>query len=130
VPRRSHTLVVCAGTAYGLALLGIAIWPQHVDESLGLRIYHWYAVVEFVANIVLFVPFGALVMLSSRHVRWSRMVLGGLLVSGSVELVQAALLQGRTGSLQDVVANTIGATIGGGVVLGLRRAESRTSLGR
>jgi glycopeptide antibiotics resistance protein len=117
------------GAAYGLALLGIAMWPNHVDESLGLSIHRGYATLEFVANIVLFVPFGALALLSWRQMDWRWAVLGGVLVSSSVELVQATLLPGRTGSLQDVVANTLGAAIGGGLVLGLRRAEGRTSFG-
>ena len=112
-----------------MALLGIAIWPHHIDGSLGLSILRWYATLEFVANIVLFVPFGALATLSSPRMRWRWAVLGGVLVSGLVELVQATLLPGRTGSLQDVVANTLGAAIGSGLVLGLRRTEGRTSFG-
>jgi hypothetical protein len=118
VLRRSHALVI-ASAIYGLALLGIAIWPHHIDQSLDFSDYQWYSTLEFVANIVLFIPFGALVMLSSPRMRWRRAVLGGLLIAGSVELVQGTLLQGRTGSLQDVVANTIGAAIGGCLVAGI-----------
>lgn len=129
MPRRSHSLLLRGGAAYALALLAIAVWPQHLDSSLGLRIYHWYGLIELVANIVLFVPFGAMIMLASPRVRWGWVVGGGLITSGCIELVQAVALPGRTGSLQDVVANTLGAAVGAAVMLGASRVRERSRMG-
>jgi glycopeptide antibiotics resistance protein len=115
------------GAAYVLALVAIATWPRHVDASLRPRLEHGYEVIELVANIVLFMPFGALAMLVAPRVRWSWVVVGGCVASGCIELVQAVLLPGRTGSVQDVVANTLGAALGAAVVVAVRwvRGASR-----
>lgn len=68
-------------------------------------------VFEFLANIVLFVPFGLLVSIASP--RWSPwLVIGlGCLTSVAIELVQFALPT-RFPTVSDVIANTTGAAVG------------------
>lgn len=68
-------------------------------------------VFEFLANVVLFVPFGLLV--SIVWPRWSPwLVIGlGCLMSIAIELVQFALPT-RFPTVSDVIANTTGAAIG------------------
>lgn len=74
-------------------------------------------VVEFLANIVLFVPFGVcLRLLLPAAVTW-RITLAGAAASIFIELVQL-LIPGRFTALSDVVANTAG-TLAGVAVAGL-----------
>ncbi|MDE0545360.1 VanZ family protein [Microbacterium sp. C7(2022)] len=104
---------------YGVALAMIAFWPTPVDrEAAGLlraisRAIPWlsYPVIEFTANIVLFVPLGALG--SFLFPRRPLLVLGvALAVTVLIESVQALLLAQRTPSGFDVLANTLGAVVG------------------
>lgn len=64
---------------------------------------------EFVANIVLFVPFGMLLPAAFR-LRWWAVDLIGLGTTLVIELVQPFV--GRTCDLDDIAANTLGAVIG------------------
>lgn len=102
-----------------LVILGfIVFWPQHVDGAAVpvIDAVHrqvppvTYNRVEFAANIGLFVPFGLLLTPLMR--RWWAVVPIGFAVTSTIELVQATLLPGRTGSLLDIAANTLGTAIG------------------
>jgi VanZ family protein len=74
------------------------------------------SVAEAVANVLLFLPLGALGVLLTRA-RWA---VGGLvLVSIAIELVQL-LLPARTPSARDVALNATGAAVGAAVVLAIR----------
>jgi hypothetical protein len=105
--------------AYGLALSLIAFWPQHIDEGARRMLQALVRLVpvatphrvEFGANIILFVPLGALLAIMAPRRRHLVMP-GGFLVSLTIESVQGVLLDGRTASLYDVVANTTGTCIG------------------
>jgi glycopeptide antibiotics resistance protein len=77
--------------------------------------------VEFGANVLLFVPLGALVTWAFRRAWWG--VLVAVVLSASAELAQM-LLPGRLASPRDVLANVIGAVIGA-LVAGLVRAAVR-----
>ena len=70
--------------------------------------------VEFVANILLFVPLGLLLRLALPRVTWLGAVLLGGAVSVVVEVLQMATT--RISDPRDVVANTLGAL--GGALLG------------
>jgi glycopeptide antibiotics resistance protein len=121
----------------------IAFWPTPVDRPIsgllnrvlnrlhGLGAPSWfdYPFVEFSANVLLFVPIGFLVAaLLGRRRAWLAVVSGGL-ASLAIELAQWALLPARYPSAADVLANTMGAAIGAGLlalVLTIRvRAPSR-----
>jgi glycopeptide antibiotics resistance protein len=104
---------------YVVALSLVVFWPQHVDKGAGsfLRaIMHFLPIVtphrvEFGANILLFVPLGVLLAIMAprrRHI----IAPVGFLVSLSIESVQGVLLEGRTASVFDIVANTAGACLG------------------
>ncbi len=68
--------------------------------------------VEFAANIVLFIPFGAFLRIL-RPALWSWWA-AGLLAIGSSALIETVQLvvPGRVTALSDVVANTLGALLG------------------
>lgn len=70
---------------------------------------------EFVSNIVMFVPFGLLTtFLWPSRWNWWRMLLLGAATSTFIELMQL-LIPGRVTALSDVIANTAGGLIGAAV---------------
>ncbi len=78
----------------------------------GLPLWISYDLIEFSANIVMFLPlglFGALALPSGR--RWLAMPIG-MLLSVGIESAQAAGLPGRFASVSDVIANSSGAIVG------------------
>ncbi|KQO62319.1 VanZ family protein [Curtobacterium sp. Leaf261] len=119
----------------------ILFWPTPVDASVdpvlervlaalhrhGVPGWFDYDVVEFSANVLLFVPLGAFVTsVLGRPLWWAGGVVG-LAASLLVEFTQAVWLTGRTASAADVLANTLGALLGGALVtVALRRRRPRT----
>ncbi|MRJ99912.1 hypothetical protein GEV27_00100 [Aeromicrobium sp. S22] len=132
--------IIGAGVVYVVALLLIALWPTHVDQNLDLASRPpttWlvslfdltpdqgYRIGEFGANILLFVPLGALLIALFPRLGWLwGTVLAGLF-SVAIELAQTVARPGRTGSTDDVVANTAGAALGALVVSLWLRHERR-----
>ena len=117
---------------YLLALAGILFWPSPVDRPIDGALTHtidwlhnhgvpgWlvgYRKIEFVANILLFVPFGIVLALRLPRRRWFFAVPLAAAVSGAVELAQALFLPQRFPAWSDVLANTSGALIGALLVL-------------
>ena len=76
--------------------------------------------VEFVANVALFVPIGIAFGLALPTRWWLAMLLSGPVLSAAIEVAQRELLSERYASVADVVANTVGATLGVGVALAVR----------
>ena len=68
-----------------------------------------FAVEDALLNVLLFVPFGLSLRLLGKS--YIRIVITGLLMSASIELLQL-VIPGRDSSLRDVVTNTIGAGLG------------------
>lgn len=110
---------------YSLLLTAVALWPEPIDAGLHDEIARWiwrinalgiegitYSDIESISNVLLFVPFGALVaMLVRRGSEWTAMIFG-LVTSATVETLQWLLLPARVATLDDVVANGVGAAIG------------------
>jgi VanZ family protein len=114
--------------------LGWVAWltlgPQPLDEN-GRGLLHrvirylsgdnkldWitYALVEFTANIVLFVPVGVLFVLLLGWRRWWLAALLGIALTASIEFAQL-FLPNRVTDPRDLVSNSIGAGIGVALVL-------------
>src|SRR5690554_5617527 len=88
-----------------------------------------FALVEFTANIVLFVPVGVLFALLLGWSRWWLALLLGVALTVSIEAAQL-FIPNRVTDPRDVVSNSIGAVIGVAIVLlfaawKVRRAPSR-----
>ncbi|WP_455133494.1 VanZ family protein [Microbacterium aurum] len=104
---------------YGIVLALIAFWPTHVDEGATplLRLITraipllTYPRIEFLANIVVFVPLGLLLTLILGQARWLALPIS-FLATVTIEGVQAVLLNARTPSILDIIANTAGACVG------------------
>jgi glycopeptide antibiotics resistance protein len=103
----------------------VAVVARWIEDA-GLASFEpAYAVLEFVANIVLFVPFGMLWMLAPPAARPLAVIGLGLATSIVIELVQLALPT-RYSTVSDVIANTVGAAVGAWLVVMLTRPpESR-----
>ena len=111
---------------YLVALALIAFWPVPVDRDAHewlLALIDWvqvhgapgwvrYDLVEFVANIALFVPVGLFVMVVTGGGRYWLVVLAGFAASCTIELGQLIFLPNRFATVSDVIANTVGAAVG------------------
>lgn len=129
------------GSLYLVALALIALWPTPVDRIANRQLVRiliklhdhgvpgWfsYALIEFSANIVLFLPVGMLSVILLGSARWWVAILIGFGASCLIELSQLVFLPSRYATLMDVLANTIGAALGAGlalIVLGAVTARS------
>lgn len=86
-----------------------------------------FGLIEFLSNVVMFLPlglFGALALRGRRYL----VIPGGAALSGTIELVQQLALPGRDGSWQDIVANTVGAVVGYLLALAVLRHVGRRGL--
>jgi glycopeptide antibiotics resistance protein len=73
----------------------------------------------FGLNILLFVPMGALAVLTTRWSWWT-VTIAAALASTGIEVVQSLFLT-RFGDVKDIVANPLGALVGAVAVSALRR---------
>lgn len=128
-------MIAAIGVAYVAGAAVLLLWPTAVTgpfssllAALRRTVPYGDRLLEVGANVVLFVPLGwAVASLLPRGRRWL-VVVGAVIVSSMVEFAQGALLPGRSASLRDVAANSLGAAIGVGVVaLRARRATDSDS---
>lgn len=117
---------------YLLTVAVIVFWPVHVDagepsqvlqellhtgyRSRFLPRWFGYAQVEWLSNVLMFVPGGLLFTLLLRPKRSWLVPLGGLGATLFIETIQH-FMPGRTSSLLDVLSNSLGCATGW--VLGL-----------
>ena len=116
---------------YLVGLVRVTLWPRlGPDDGFDVvrTLLAWlgshgfpltYSATEFLANIVLFVPFGLLVGLLTR-LRPGTVVGLGLATSVAIELAQLLFLPERVADVRDLVANTLGAAVGVGLLLAAR----------
>lgn len=131
-PLSDHGLRRFTLIAYLCALALIALWPARVDEGADALLAAvtaafpaiTYDVVEVGANVLLFVPFGALLatLVRSRAI----VVLLAFASSTAIELMQAVALEQRTPSAIDVLANLTGACLGVVIVDVIEQARTGT----
>jgi VanZ family protein len=132
---RRPALIVLAAYTVGLAVIGFL--PVPVDREVSPWIYAivkavhsgggpaWftYALIEFTANVALFVPFGVFAVFATGARRWWLALGAGVAASATIELIQWLSLPERIPSALDVLANSLGALLGvcfGYAVLALR----------
>jgi len=111
---------------YAVCLLLVVFWPVPVDRDGGadlLRALDWmhrhgvpewfdYALVEWLANVAMFVPFGFLLAAALPPPHWWLALLSAAAASAGIEWAQRELLPARYASAADVAANTLGALVG------------------
>ena len=139
IRQRRHGLLrrgaVWTALAYVVALAMIAFWPTPVDRGAhgsissavlwlhahGVPTWLDYSAIEFTANIALFIPVGLLVVVLTSSRRWWLGPAIGALVSTVIELGQLAFLPERFATVNDVIANGLGALLGAGLAVGVLR---------
>jgi glycopeptide antibiotics resistance protein len=127
MPRRALAIVTAV---YLLAVAAITLDPLPPDphrngllEALLLvfartPLLAWvtYDVVEFTANILLFVPMGLLLTLLFGRERWWLALALGVAATFTIEFVQL-FLPARVSDTRDLLANTLGTIVGIAVAL-------------
>ena len=124
-------LQIAAGilVAYAIAVLTVTLWPTPVDHGFqpsisrflgvlhrhGLPVWFGYNKLEFGANIAMFLPAGFLVALLLPARRWWIALLICPAISIGIELTQAIFLSARFATVNDVIANSLGAVLGAGI---------------
>ena len=109
-----------------MAVALIVLWPTPVDRGgagalrrglsflheHGLPTFVTYGVVEFTANILMFVPLGLFwFLLTPPRMRWWAPAVGFAL-STLIEATQFLLIPQRFATSYDIVANTLGTLMG------------------
>jgi glycopeptide antibiotics resistance protein len=112
--------------AYTGFILVVTLSPSQLDISVqrfvlrfvevlhryGVPTWFGYGEVEFLANIAMFIPFGFILTLLF-PVKWSWLaVVLSLMFSTGIELFQREFLDERIYDTRDIVANTLGSTVG------------------
>ena len=138
-----RTLLLRIVFAVYLVAMGFLVWLPNPDavqytgvvavvarwfEPLGLPFEPTYIVLEILANVVLFVPFGLLIALLVPTRWWWLVVVGLIAIAAAIELGQALFLPGRVASLDDVIANSTGGVVGvaiAAIIRGVRWAIRR-----
>lgn len=137
--RRLRTIEWAAVLVVLIAILAITFWPTRVDAgadgALSALFRRWHAdgvpafvdydLLQSVANVVMFLPFGALVASVAMRPLWWVSGVIGLTLSLVVESGQAIFLPARLASVGDLATNTAGALLGGAAVWALRTARDR-----
>src|SRR5262245_39466874 len=113
---RQHVIRNWAGAACALLALA-AICVATLTPTPGTPSTSFWCIVcgdrgmlDFAANIVMFVPLGFALMLATER-RWLSVIVC-VATTFSVELLQVSVVAGRDASLGDLLANTLGGGIG------------------
>lgn len=129
LPRTSgarHAIGWVLGLGYGAFLALVVLWPSPVDRPVadlldrviqelherGVPAFVDYELIEFTANIALFVPVGIFFGLMIPLRVWYLTLVLSPALSVLIELAQRTLLSERYAAVSDVIANSIGGTIG------------------
>ena len=121
--------------AYAALVLLVVAWPSPIDGGqgplieralralyvLGVPTWFNYYVVEFAANVIMFVPLALLLgLVLPGRLAWVPFVVGPLF-SVMIEVGQSLFLPDRFGTSRDVVSNSLGAVIGGVLAVVIHR---------
>lgn len=100
---------------------GVVALAAELLTTLNVEFEPAYVVLEFLANIALFVPFGVLVRVVFPRPTWWAVLALGFMTTVGIELVQLTL-PSRFSTVSDVIANTLGTAAG---LIAVRLASRR-----
>jgi glycopeptide antibiotics resistance protein len=121
-----HRRILGLVTVCYLGVVGwITLGPQPLDDRglgilrsvlsllAGSDLTRWitYDVVEFGANVAMFVPIGVLFLLLAGRRTWWLALAGGVATTCAIEFAQL-FLPGRFSDVRDIVANSLGTLLG------------------
>ena len=121
-----HAIILLMALGYGAFLAFMVFWPSPIDAPIqglleraiselherGVPGFIDYEFIESFSNVLLFIPVGFLFALMVPLRWWPVALLLGPALSAGIELIQRYLLDARVSTINDVIANSIGATIG------------------
>ena len=124
--RFRRRLVMAMLVVYTLVVMVITLTPQSPGAgfvsrivyrfiaSLNARGIYWvdFLVIEFIGNILMFVPLGVFAALLIPRKAWWTLLLMGTAFSGFIEYFQATFLPERYPEVRDLISNTTGFLIG------------------
>lgn len=91
---------------------GVILQPLRELEAMIKQPDHFFWFMQIFLNILLFIPFGALLPCISQRVRNPFItVVAGFIFSGAIETMQYITGRGLT-EIDDVITNTVGAAVG------------------
>jgi glycopeptide antibiotics resistance protein len=124
----TRTITYIAGTLYVAALAYLTLSPVHIlagsrasvslvplrsiTEQMASPVSPSHKAFELLGNSMLLVPFGALLATVMPRRRWDLVVLAGVALSTTIELLQWALPIGRSVDIDDVLLNSLGSLLG------------------
>ncbi|MCT1458289.1 VanZ family protein [Aestuariimicrobium sp. p3-SID1156] len=85
---------------------GLQLWRFPVLRDISMD------TLAVILNVLLMVPVAFTAMFALPHARWWQLAAAILVLSGAIEIAQAALPLGREGSIWDVAANALGGAAG------------------
>ena len=123
----SRPLARCALICYIVTLLYVTVFSRMPVQEIRLQLIPFFEFnrvkgIGFVENMILFVPSGALLLLSFSWRTRAGLAFGFLLSLG-VEAIQYASHRGVT-DIDDLIANTLGAALGTIFCLAVKRLNS------
>lgn len=113
--------VILAGTLGPPEIASAATWALVRLAGRVPGVAQDYDGVQTLANVVMFLPIGALTAMGTRPSRWPLAVLAGPALSAALETAQRGIA-GRVADQLDLVANSAGSVLGflvGGAIVGL-----------
>jgi glycopeptide antibiotics resistance protein len=119
-------LVVFLPAAEADRFTGVVGWLALQVGRLGVPVDSAYLVLEFTANIVLFLPFGLLAAIAYPRLRTVAVVALASASSVVIELVQLTI-PSRYATVSDVIANTLGAALGSLIVAAFGRSTATSA---
>lgn len=124
--RARVTFAITLLCVYAAIVLVMTMWPTPITQGREAAVdkvikvvsrsdvFNWfgYSAFEFLANAAMFFPLGFLVGLAlARRFAWTGILLVPAFSAG-IEATQMLLISDRYGTVQDVVANSIGGWLG------------------
>ena len=123
---RRHPLLSLLTVAYLGGLVWITLTPSSDDFRADSVVYllldifqsnastAWlnYNIVEFAANVILFVPMGVFVVLLFGRRLWWAGIGAGVLAACWIELAQGIWFAYRVTDMRDIASNTLGTVLG------------------
>ncbi|MBG6053915.1 glycopeptide antibiotics resistance protein [Salinibacterium sp. CAN_S4] len=124
-----------------LAYLAVVAWLTLTPSSTGLESgmldrlaaflarfpeTSWFTFLrlEFIANVAMFVPFGVFFVLLFGRRQWWLAIIVGMVMTLAIEGVQQ-IIPGRVPDVRDLVANSVGTTVGVLLALALTATRAR-----
>jgi len=118
-PASAYAIGAAAAVAFAVwgSLFPFVVDPVTPAAALTALLRAWgrgpasWSISDFVSNVLLFVPFGALVVLIARWPWWAA-ALVATAASAAIEVVQYLPVLHRQATLADVICNGLGALLG------------------